>query len=146
MFLKLATIGMLRIVLLAIFILGGCANPNRLCHTFDDCPHLLYAWQRNPSEETLTEYNAKGMPYLLAATQPYYPKHAWDNAISGEVEMTFDVDAEGKATNIKIKRSMPKGIFDQAAVEALKRSKYTRTEKGAAGFTRKFTWSIEENK
>ncbi|MBD2860339.1 TonB family protein [Spongiibacter sp. KMU-158] len=132
--------GMIAIFLVILMV--GCASQPP-CHSFSVCPEIKFSWTpTQPSPEKKRELEETGMPYVLKATPPYYPRAAWDNNVEGMVVMAFDVTPEGKPINIVVVTSIPKGVFDAAGVEALENSIYTKTENGAAGFHRKFTWSI----
>ena len=114
------------------------------CHDYDTCPELLYSWKPKPADpKQHIDANAKGIPYLLEATPPVYPKDAWDNRIEGEAVFAFDVSGEGKLINIVIVRSQPKGVFDKAGIEAVELSRYSSTKDGAEGYERTLTWSIQ---
>ncbi len=60
----------------------------------------------------------------LVQIQPKYPKDAWDNNIKGYVKLKFFATTAGDVEKIEILESVPKGVFDEASVNALKRWKY----------------------
>jgi len=60
---------------------------------------------------------------LVERTAPIYPDRAIDRNIEGWVEMSYTVIETGKVTNIEVIDSLPKVIFNRAAVVAL--SKWT---------------------
>ena len=74
--------------------------------------------------------------YRLAATRltkvdPVYPEDALANGIEGEVELAFKVNIRGNPKKIKVIRSEPPGVFDKAAIKALKQWKFeARTRAG----------------
>ncbi|MEN5222183.1 TonB family protein [Stenotrophomonas sp. TWI602] len=51
---------------------------------------------------------------------PSYPKIAFEQSIVGKVVVRVDVDAEGKATNVRVLEATPAGVFDEATVAAAK--------------------------
>lgn len=57
-------------------------------------------------------------------TNPWYPKVAVENGLSGYVEMTFNVTSQGDVTNVVVVKSFPKGLFEEEAVRALTQWKY----------------------
>jgi len=56
--------------------------------------------------------------FTKAPKAPQYPKVAVENGIEGHVVFKFDVDQKGKPLNIKVHESVPKGIFDEVALNA----------------------------
>lgn len=50
---------------------------------------------------------------------PPYPQSLLSAPVKGAVTMSFDVDATGSPSNVKVVKSMPPGVFDTAAVVAL---------------------------
>ncbi|MCW6028183.1 TonB family protein [Stenotrophomonas sp. SRS1] len=51
---------------------------------------------------------------------PSYPKIAFEQSIVGKVVVRVDIDAEGKATNVRVLEATPAGVFDEATVAAAK--------------------------
>ena len=51
---------------------------------------------------------------------PSYPKIAVEQSIVGKVVVRVDIDAEGKATNVRVLEATPAGVFDEATVAAAK--------------------------
>lgn len=64
---------------------------------------------------------------LAPYAPPPYPEMARRAWIGGTVILEFDVDASGKAANIKVLKPLPLGM-DQAAVEALRTWQFPRAE------------------
>ena len=64
---------------------------------------------------------------------PNYPNRALTQGLEGFVDVRFTVTAIGATTNIEIIRAEPAGVFDRAAMRAVKRWKYLPNEerKGA---------------
>ncbi|KJV26105.1 TonB family protein [Pantoea sp. SM3] len=67
------------------------------------------------------------MPKPLQMEKPVYPYYAYKNHIEGKVKFLFDVDAEGKVSEMRIIESTPEHLFDDAVIRAV--SKW-RFEKG----------------
>ncbi len=57
-------------------------------------------------------------------TLPVYPVKAAREKLKGWVKLSFDVNRFGEIENIHVVDSKPKGIFEQAAIDALGRWKY----------------------
>lgn len=133
-------------VITVLSLLSGCGSQPSApqCHDYDACPEMLYSWKPTPADpKQHIEADARGIPYVLEATPPVYPKEAWDKSIEGEATFGFDVSPEGKPINIVVVRSQPPGVFDEAGIKAVELSRYTLTKHGAVGYERTFTWSIQ---
>ena len=55
---------------------------------------------------------------------PEYPQSALTKGVSGSVLLSFTVDAKGNTSDLQVLQSTPAGVFDRAAVSAVKRWKY----------------------
>lgn len=66
-------------------------------------------------------------PKPLRQDRPIYPYYAVKNRIGGMVKFNFDVDAEGRVSQMRIIESTPDHLFDDAVITAV--SKW-RFEKG----------------
>jgi len=55
---------------------------------------------------------------------PEYPQSALTRGIAGSVLLSFTVDARGDTRDVQVLQSTPPGVFDHAAVSAVKRWKY----------------------
>jgi protein TonB len=73
-------------------------------------------------------------PKLLRALQPSYPDRAQKQGITGWVDVDFVVDVEGRAQEIRAASAEPAGVFDAAAVNAVRRARFepARTADGTA--------------
>ncbi|MHB8679204.1 MAG: energy transducer TonB [Rudaea sp.] len=58
---------------------------------------------------------------LLKSVAPSYPPEAFRSRRQGWVEVQFTITADGKVTNAKVTNAQPSRIFDQAALEAVRR-------------------------
>ncbi len=69
----------------------------------------------------------------LVRISPLYPPSALSRKIEGRVKIIFTVNEEGKVLNPKVIASKPKGIFDRAALRAIRKWKFNkRLEEGEA--------------
>lgn len=59
---------------------------------------------------------------------PVYPRAALEDNISGEVRVRITVDAKGKVTDTVILESAPAGVFDDAALAAVRRWRFKPAE------------------
>ena len=55
---------------------------------------------------------------------PEYPQSALSKGIAGSVLLSFTVDARGNTRDVQVLQSTPAGVFDRAAVSAVKRWRY----------------------
>jgi len=60
--------------------------------------------------------------YQFAA---YYPAQPYQQKVQGDVEISFSLDATGAVTGARVARSTPSGVFDDAALEAFRKWRYT---------------------
>ena len=68
---------------------------------------------------------ADGNELPLVAVAPEYPRVALTRGIEGYVVLEFTVDASGAVRDPYVLHAQPAGIFDKAALRAVKRYKYT---------------------
>ncbi|MAT49891.1 MAG: hypothetical protein CMK32_01735 [Porticoccaceae bacterium] len=79
--------------------------------------------------------------------EPVYPKLALRRALTGEVLVQYSIDAQGKADNIVIVESSPRGFFDSATIRNLQAVTFGRSyEEGTAvpvhGLKKRFIYDI----
>jgi len=75
---------------------------------------------------------AAAAPQVIAESQlqrqhfvkPVYPPDAQARGLSGSVELEFTLAPDGKVTDIQVQSAEPRGIFEQAAIDALSQSRY----------------------
>ncbi|HTK99463.1 MAG TPA: energy transducer TonB [Pseudomonadales bacterium] len=59
-------------------------------------------------------------PEILSAGGLAYPAEAQDKKVEGYVRVTYDVSVDGSVTNVRVIDSNPPGVFDDAAVAAVR--------------------------
>jgi len=64
-------------------------------------------------------------PRLLGRARPRYPASAQRRDIEGFVRLQFVVDVDGRVGNIEVVASRPRRVFDEAAIEAVRRWTFT---------------------
>ena len=69
--------------------------------------------------------------------RPDYPRRARQDGIGGSVRVRFDVDPQGKVTNVRITSSRPRGVFDRAVIKAVKRWRYSPKKVDGVGIWRR---------
>jgi TonB family protein len=114
------------------------------CHNYTECPGYIYAWkQRFIDPGKLGDDSLDASPILLEATTPIYPKWAWDKRIEGYAIYKFDIDPTGRPMNIRVIQSRPGDTFTKAGIDAIKLSRYTKTNLGAVGLRIQFDWTVD---
>lgn len=63
-------------------------------------------------------------PELVYAVEPEYPRAALEDSIEGSVILIVVIDETGNVLQVLVKRSIPPGLFDDAAINAVKQWKY----------------------
>lgn len=61
---------------------------------------------------------------VAAAMPPAYPAAAKQQGIAGSVVLLVDVDAQGKPTRVAVEQSSPAGVFDAAALDAVRQWRF----------------------
>lgn len=64
-------------------------------------------------------------PQTLSSPAPFYPSHAEQSGIEGEVIARILIDKEGRVKDVRIISATPKNIFDSAAIQALMQWRFT---------------------
>lgn len=70
--------------------------------------------------------NAVEMPKALRIDRPVYPYYAFKNHIEGHVKFVFDVDAEGKVSEMRISESTPDGLFNDTVIRAVNQWRFEK--------------------
>lgn len=68
---------------------------------------------------------ADGEVTALIEVSPVYPSQALESGVEGYVDVRFQVDLNGRVTSPEVVASEPAGIFDQAALDAIRQWRYT---------------------
>jgi len=66
-----------------------------------------------------------------------FPQRAFDTGQQGYVVVEFTLDAKGHATNLKVVESTPPKVFDEAALQAVRRGRFDTSELGESGAARR---------
>lgn len=79
--------------------------------------------------------------------KPVYPKMALRRGLTGNVVVEYDINTEGRAENIVILESSPRGFFNNATVRIVKNSIFARSfDNGqatvASGIQRRYVYEI----
>jgi len=103
------------VLLVGLLVLGGCASKAGF--------RLNHDYPAPPSIKRLTEPGACQGGEALAArslTLPKYPMFAKRQGRQGWVVTQLDVLPNGQTNNVAVKQSAPEGIFDHAAIKAVR--------------------------
>jgi TonB family protein len=86
---------------------------------------------RAPVQVAPVPYPKRERPKVMVAqakrisyVAPAYPRKALEEGLSGSVTVDFIVDAKGEPTELRIADAKPSGVFDRAALEAVKHWRY----------------------
>lgn len=63
-------------------------------------------------------------PAHIRRAAPRYPKEAKRQRIEGTVYLEYDITKRGKTTNIRVLEAVPEGVFERAAIAAVRRWEY----------------------
>lgn len=86
---------------------------------------------------------------ILSLVQPNYPALAVRSGVEGEVTLSYDLNRHGQAVNVRVVKATPKRVFTQAAVKALKESRFAAlNDSGESievkGLIRKYSFELEK--
>ena len=68
---------------------------------------------------------------------PQYPASARDRGLEGWVDLQFMVMTDGSLADVAIVGAQPVGVFEQAALEAVRRWRYQPVVQGGALITQR---------
>ena len=74
-----------------------------------------------------------GLPDLISSVQPTYPRDALRDGVAGEVTVAFTVNADGSVSGASVVSSNPRRVFDNAALEAIRKWKFEAPGESVTG-------------
>jgi protein TonB len=77
-----------------------------------------------PPEAAAPKPARTGLPDVVSSVQPTYPRDALRDGVSGEVTVTFTVNADGSVSGASVVSSNPRRVFDNAALEAIRKWRF----------------------
>ena len=80
----------------------------------------------------------------ISQLQPPYPRAEAAKGIEGWVSLRFEVRQDGTVGNVQVLNGSPRGVFDQAAVNAVQRWRYRPTEQGPVVQTITLDFKLEQ--
>jgi len=73
-----------------------------------------------PGNVVVLRFKPNPLLVALFKPDPEYPREAYLDRREGAVSLRFDIDAQGSTANIQVAASLPPGVFDRVATEAVK--------------------------
>jgi protein TonB len=61
----------------------------------------------------------------VSSIRVQYPANALRNNLEGWVDVAFTVNADGTVGNVQVVGAQPRHVFDSAAIEAIRRAKFS---------------------
>ncbi len=83
------------------------------------------------------------LPPAISSPQPEYPRAALRNGVSGEVTVSFTVNADGSVGDARVVNSNPRRTFDGAALDAIRKWKFEAPGEAVTG-RRTFVFKPDE--
>ncbi|MDB6082314.1 MAG: energy transducer TonB, partial [Gammaproteobacteria bacterium] len=77
-----------------------------------------------------------GVLKLLKPVHPAYPMNARLSGQEGWVDVVFTVGADGRVGDLRVDAASPPGLFDQAAMAAMRNARYEALPKNQAQVAR----------
>jgi TonB family protein len=87
------------------------------------CSSLFGARKAEPEETIYLEYDEA--PVLIRMLKPVYPDSARKAGIEGKVVLQVVIDQEGRVVDAEVLVSDPPGLFDESAMNSIRRWVYT---------------------
>ena len=89
-----------------------------------DPKDILAAQQAQSAAMSPTPASLAASLKRLRAPAPQYPERALSQHVSGAVTLEFTVDVKGEPRDIHVVEATPPGMFDRAAINAIKHWRY----------------------
>jgi TonB family protein len=94
------------------------------------------------SEEFGAGLVADGEVSRLIGVSPAYPPEALAGGVEGFVEVRFQVDADGRVSDPEVVAAEPEGVFEDAALAAVSRWRYTLPADGPQTVTERVEFTL----
>lgn len=119
-------------------------NPNVLVQSCQVCADNATQASPAPSVSAPLADDSDAFEPLLRWS-PEYPAQAETQGIEGHVTIEFDVTAEGSVENLSVVESQPAGLFDDAALDAVRRWRYpSAPDRDAIHISERLEFSIDD--
>ena len=116
----------------------GVAAPARPAPVRD-----VFAARAAPLAVSTTIAEASAAPVSLRVVKPVYPPRAMSAGVQGNVELEYNVGSDGTASNIRVLRAQPEGVFDAAAISALSQWRFQAGD-GASRHVQNFAFTLHK--
>jgi protein TonB len=87
--------------------------------------------------------DVSGTPARLQMVAPVYPPRAMSAGVEGNVELEYRVGTDGVASNVRVVRAQPEGVFDAAAISALGQWRF-QSGNGASRYVQNFAFTLHK--
>jgi TonB family protein len=105
-------------------------------------PETASAANRAPLPDVVPQTASTGFPAVETLVQPHYPTQALTAGITGKVDLDFRIAADGSVRDIRVVHAQPSGMFEQAAIAALRQWHFSSGgSDNAARYTRSFAFT-----
>jgi TonB family protein len=89
-----------------------------------------------------TAATAPPMPVALQRVQPEYPVREKIRGVTGKVDLQFGIDSDGSVRDVSVVESSPEHVFDNVAVAALKRWRFSAPADPGQRYTQSFAFEL----
>lgn len=96
---------------------------------FENNPEFEFTVTQSFDPNIFTINEVDRAPSILRRIMPQYPSYAERNNIEGKVVLRFIVDTNGNVVEPVVTESEPEGVFDDAAIEAIRQTRFRPAEK-----------------
>lgn len=69
-------------------------------------------------------------PAYTCRVYPVYPKEQAGQDVKGSVTLLYDIAPDGTTNNIRVTESKPQGVFEEAAIESVRKSRFEKSLEG----------------
>jgi protein TonB len=107
---------------------GTSVDANPIAIAAPKADATLKAGSLGPKLDQVAVRDRKRVP--LMRINPEYPLRARQDRVEGFVVVNFDIDPKGQVQNAHVVAAKPRGVFEQAALRAIRKWKYRPTIEG----------------
>src|SRR5262249_50204391 len=78
---------------------------------------------------------ATATPVALQRVQPEYPVHEKIRGVTGQVDLQFGIDSDGRVRDVTVLSSTPDHVFDRVAIAALQQWRFVVPDDASQRYT-----------
>ena len=108
-------------------------NNHKVSRGYKALPSLLILLITAVTGHSVFAHDEAAKPKPIYREAPKYPQQAETESLEGHVVIKFDIEKDGTVSNPKAIESVPAGIFDHAALNAIKNWQYSSSSAGSDG-------------